>query len=345
MQVVNLIDLKKFKVMDEPPPSSPGAGEVLLKVQRVGICGSDIHYYLEGGIGEQVIDFPYTVGHEFSGAVEETGAGVTNVKQGDLVAVEPAVSCGQCDQCREGRPHTCRKLKFIGAPSQLSGAMKEYIVLPAENCFPVPNGMSPEAACLVEPLSIGCYAVELARKQKGKTAAILGAGPIGLSVLEALKELSPDTIYATDKLDYRLSLASDAGAGWTGNPDKCDIVKEVRALEPLGLDSVFECCGDQEALDQAIDLLKPGGELLIVGIPSEDRISFDISKIRRKEITIKNVRRQNHCVEPAIDLIHNNPEIENRMYTHGFQLEDTGEAFEIVSGYRDRVMKAMIHIS
>jgi len=342
MKAVQLKALKQFDVTEQSKPSLENPDDVLLKVNQVGICGSDIHYYLEGGIGEQIIEFPYTVGHEFSGVVEEVGENVTDVQKGDLVAVEPAVSCGECDQCLAGRPHTCRELKFIGAPGQLSGAMKEYIVLPGENCFPVLDGMSSEAACLVEPLTIGCYAVELARDVRDKTLGILGVGPIGLSVLEAAKDQECGRMYVTDKLDYRLSIGSEAGAYWTGNPNTSDIVKGIRDKEPLGLDSVFECCGDQEALDQALDLLKPGGELLIVGIPSEDRISFDISKIRRKEITIKNVRRQNHCVNKAIDLIHRKPEIENRMHTHSFPPENTNTAFDVVANYRDNVVKAMI---
>lgn len=344
MKIVQLTGIRQFAIAEEPEPTLQEPDQVLLKILRVGICGSDIHYYLEGAIGEQIIDFPFTIGHEFSGVVAGMGEGVTNVEEGDLVAAEPAVSCMQCDQCLAGRPHTCRELQFIGAPGQLDGAMKEYISLPARNCYPVPGDMSPEDACLVEPLSIGCYAVQLAGDIGEKSVGILGVGPIGLGVLAAARNKQCGATWITDKLDYRCELAEQLGADWTGNPETDAVVEVIRENDPLGLDYVFECCGDQEALDQAIEILKPGGELLIIGIPRDDRISFDISRIRRKEITIKNVRRQNHCIEPAIDLLQRTPHLGELLWSHGFSADATGEAFETVSHYRDNVVKAMIHL-
>jgi len=344
MKAVALADIEQFQLLDMSDPVLNDQFNVLLRVRNVGICGSDIHYFEEGRIGDQIIDFPFTLGHEFSAIVEEVGDEVTTVQRGDLVAGEPAVSCHQCDQCLANRPHTCRELRFIGAPGQLRGAMSEYIAVPETNCYPVPEHMTAEAACLAEPLSIGCYAVELAPDITESTVGILGAGPIGLGVYFAAREEGITAAYCTDKLDYRCGIAKDVGIDWSGNPDTEDVVGEIREVEPAGLDVVFECCGDQEALDQGIDLLKPGGTLLIVGIPSEDHISFDIDTIRRKEITIKNVRRQNHQMQPAIDLVANNPDVTETLYTHQFPPEQAQLAFGTVADYRDNVVKAMVEM-
>ena len=318
--------------------------DVLLKVGAVGVCGSDVHYYTAGRIGSQVVKYPFRVGHEFAATVKEVGGKVKGVKVGDRVAVEPNMSCGKCDQCLADRRHTCRKSRFLGCPDQAEGCLAEYIVMPAECCYPVKAGTSFEQAALVEPLSIGIYAAKLCGVVKGTKTAILGAGCIGLSAVVAAKARGVGKIYVTDRIDARLNAARKAGAGWIGNPDKEDIVAAISKQEPLLLDAVFECCGQQEALDQAIKLLKPGGKLMIVGIPETDRVSFSIDTIRRKEICIQNVRRQNECVQPAIDMIESGKVNLDFMVTHRFPLERTQEAFDVVSEYRDGVVKAIINL-
>lgn len=215
--------------------------------------------------------------------------------------------------------------------------------MPENNCFPVPGNMNGEEAALVEPLSIGYYAVQFLKNIKFKnSAAILGVGPIGLSVLLFLKIMGLENIFITDKLDYRIQTAKAAGAKWTGNPDKDDIITLIREINHELFDVVFECCGKQEALNQAVDILKPGGTLLIVGIPDVDRISFDISKVRRKELTIQNVRRQNNCVQPVIDLITSAKLNPNFMITHRFSFKETNDAFQMVADYKDNVIKALV---
>jgi len=174
-----------------------------------------------------------------------------------------------------------------------------------------------------------------------KAIGILGCGPIGLSVLLAAQVAGIRSIYVTDKIHERLAAARNNGASWAGNPEESDVVAEIRKIGNE-LDAVFECCGDQEALDQAVDLIKPGGKLLILGIPEQDRVSFDINKLRRKEISIQNVRRQKRCTQEAIDLIASKKANVDFMATHTFSLERTQEAFKIVAHYRDGVIKAMI---
>jgi len=213
--------------------------------------------------------------------------------------------------------------------------------MPEENCYKIDGKLSLAQGVLVEPLSIGIYAVDFIKKLSAKTIGVLGWGPIGLNVMLAALAEGIRLIYATDKIAERLTAARKNGAVWTGNPVQADIVAGI--LKHGGeLDAIFECCGDQEALDQAINLLKPGGDLFILGIPEIDRVSFDVHKLRRKEISIQNIRRQNRCTQRAIDLIASQKIDLDFMATHTFALEETQQAFELVAGYGDGVLKATV---
>ncbi len=203
--------------------------------------------------------------------------------------------------------------------------------------------MSFDQAAISEPLAIGVYAVKRSIPMKGAAVGILGVGPIGLSVLLPARAQGARSIFVTDKIDARLALARKAGADWTGNVDSCDVVAGITAAEPAPLDVVFECCGKQEALDQAINLLKPGGKLMLVGIPPTlERVSFKIDELRHKEICIQNVRRQNHCVQPSLDMIARGDFNVDVMVTHRFPFAETKAAFDLVAEYKDGVVKAMI---
>ena len=251
--------------------------------------------------------------------------------------------CGECDQCNVGRPHTCRKLKFLGCPKQADGCLSEYIVIPEKSCVPIKDKMTFDQAAISEPLAIGVYAVQQSVEMKGKKIGILGFGPIGMSVLLPALAQGAEKIYVTDKLEKRLELAKKAGACWTGNPDNEDVVAKISEDEPLLLDVVFECCGDQKAVFQAVDILKPGGKIMVIGIPPTlENWQFPVDKLRHKEVCIQNVRRQNHCVQKALNMIDNNEIDVDVMVTHKFKFEDAKEAFDLVAEYKDGVMKAMI---
>ena len=333
-----------MEICDLPDPRIENDTDVLIKVGAVGVCGSDVHYYLTGRIGSQVVEYPYRVGHEFAGTVEEVADGVSGLKVGDRVAVDPAMSCGECDQCRAGRLHTCRRLLFLGCPGQADGCLSEYVVMPQECCLPVGPSTTLETAALIEPLSIGLYAVRLAGLREGGSIGVLGSGPIGLSVLLAAGAEGDQQAYVTDKINSRTDMAAAAGAIWTGNPDQTDIVADICEQADGGLDVVFECCGEQDALDQSVNLLNPGGTLMLIGIPTVDRISFPIDLLRRKEIRIQNVRRQNECMQPTLDLIESGRLNPDFMITHHFNLEQAKQAFDLVAEYADGVMKAMITV-
>lgn len=330
-------------IQEVPRPTLERPTDVLVQMARVGVCGSDVHYFAEGGIGSQRVAYPWTVGHEGAGTVAEVGAAVTRVKPGDHIAIDPAQPCGACDQCHQGRPHTCLHLNFLGCPGQIEGCLSEYLRLPETCCYPIPAGITFEEAAIVEPLSIGIYAISLSVPIQGAAIGILGAGPIGLCVLLPAKAEGAGRVYITDKIEARLALARRAGADWAGNPESEDVVTEITKREPQLLDVVFECSGEQEAMDQGIQLLKPGGKLMLIGIPgASNRVSFDINQLRRKEICIQNVRRQNHCVQEAIDRMERKEIDVNMMVTHRFPFGQTQDAFDMVSGYRDGVVKAMI---
>ncbi|MHC4726928.1 MAG: zinc-dependent alcohol dehydrogenase, partial [Planctomycetota bacterium] len=219
-----------------------------------------------------------------------------------------------------------------------------YHVMPEECCFPTNGKITLEQAALCEPLSIGFYAVKRTGLPENADVAILGAGPIGLSCLLNVIAAKARVCYVTDKIDERVEGARKGGADWAGNPDKQDIVNEILKKQQYGIDVVFECCGQQEAIDQAIALLEPGGKLVLIGSPREERISLDISKIRRKEIAIINIRRQNECVQPVIDLVTSGKVKADFMITHHFPFEQTQQAFDLVADYQDGVIKAMISI-
>lgn len=340
MKAAVLVDKRKFQVMDIPQPTPEHDGDVLLKVEAVGVCGSDLHYYLNGKIGSQKVNFPFIIGHECAGTVIDY-KGQCSLKKGQVVAIDPAISCMNCDQCKEGREHTCRNLIFLGCPNQAEGALREYIVMP-QRCL-YPTALPAELAVLAEPLSIALHAIKLAGGVSGKDIAVLGTGPIGLSVLLASKVYNRRQAFATDLIDSRLRIAEEKGkADIVLNPTKSDIVGEFFKKLPLGLDLVFECAGKQEAIDQAIELLKPGGKLILIGIPEEEEISIRIDLARRKELSMINVRRQQGCVSEAVRLLESGDIDAGFMITHRFSLEDTPKAFDLVAGYKDGIIKALI---
>ena len=295
-----------------------------------------IDYSEEQNVSSDIVCIPCAA------TVIEAGEKTEGFKPGDRVAVDPAMPCYECDQCLAGREHTCRNLKFLGCPGQAEGCLSEMIIMPAKSCFRIPGNISFEEAAFAEPLSIGYYAVQLSQIRKGDNIAVLGAGPIGDGVLISAKEVGAGSIYVTDKIDARLDIATKLGAKTVYNVNRCDAVKEISSREQDLLDIVYECCGQQEAFDQAIELLKPGGKLLIVGIPEFERWSFEADRARRKEISIIHVRRQNECIQPALDFISAGKVDTERLITHRFPFEKSKEAFDLVSSYGDGVLKALV---
>lgn len=342
MKAAVLTGIREMEIREVPDPILQKDTDVLLRIETVGVCGSDVHYYETGRIGSQVVQFPYMVGHECAASVVKVGPAVKGLKVGQKVVVEPAVSCHACEQCNMGRENTCYNLSFLGTPGQGPGCLCEYLIMPEECCLPTDDKITLEQGALCEPLAIAVYAVKQAQLPKAADIAIFGAGPIGLSCMIAARAQGVGACYMTEKIDERVATAAGNGATWVGNPLKEDVVTAILEKVSAGVDVAFECAGQQETIDQAVEVLKPGGTLMLIGIPREDRVSFSIDKIRRKEVTIVNVRRQNKCTQAAIDMVASGDVDVNFLVTHRFGLERAKDAFELVAGYRDGVVKAMI---
>jgi L-iditol 2-dehydrogenase len=343
MKAMVLTGIRKMEMREVPEPQITDPGEVKIRMTVVGICGSDIHYYTQGNIGTQVVEYPFAVGHEGAGIVVETGKNVTRVKPGDKIAIDPAMPCWECDQCRAGRHHTCRNLRFLGCPGQAEGCLTEYLVMPEESCYPLEGKLITDHGSISEPMAIGVYAVKKSGGVKGKDIGILGFGPIGMSVMLAVKAEQAGKIFVTDKIAPRLSIAQKEGAVLTINAGDEDVIGKILEKEKRGLDIVFECCGQQEAFDQAVELLKPGGKLVVVGIPEFERWSMNVEKTRRKEISLQFIRRQVDCVQLSLDMMKNGDIDIKNMITHRFPFSKTKDAFDLVAAYDDGVMKAMIY--
>jgi L-iditol 2-dehydrogenase len=214
--------------------------------------------------------------------------------------------------------------------------------MPEKSCFLLAGNLTCDHGSISEPLAIGVYAVKKSGGVKNLNIGILGYGPIGMSVMLAAKQQNAGNIYVTDLVDERLAIAAMEGSAVTGNPLKENIVGKITSAEPSGLDAAFECCGKQEAFDQAVELLKPGGKLIVVGIPEFDRWTMNVENTRRKEISLQFIRRQVDCVQDTLDMMENGSIKIDNMITHRFPFAKTKEGFDLVAGYNDGVMKAMI---
>jgi L-iditol 2-dehydrogenase len=343
MRVSKLYGIRDLRLETGPIPT-PGPGEVLLKIATVGTCGSDVHYYLEGGIGDAIVSEPITMGHEFSAWIEQLGEGVEELKVGQLVAVEPAIPCGKCEYCEKGHPNLCPDVRFCGTPP-IDGVFAEYAVMPAENCFVLPEGFTPEQGALLEPLGIAIHTVDLAHLKVGQTVAILGAGPIGLLTGAVAKAGGAGRIYMTEPIKARRNFALQYCADEVFNPDTEDVVSLImEATGGRGVDVAFEAAGAEETPDQAARVTRPGGKVVVVGIPSDDRMLMNASNVRRKGLTIKLVRRMKHTYPRAIRLVRTGLVDIDSLATHAFTLDNLQYAFEIVADHSDGVLRAMINI-
>ncbi len=332
--------------MAERETPKPGPGDVLLKVTAVGVCGSDVHYYTKGHIGDAHIRPGFVLGHEFAGEIAALGEGVS-VRQftpGDRVAVEPAISCGACHHCERGAPNLCLNLRFAGQPPDSEGALQEYLPWPARFCFKLPDALSDAEGALLEPFGVGLYAVELVRVQVADTVVIVGCGPIGLSTLMCARLAGAARVIVLDKLAYRLSVARELGADdtllVTSANDHVDTVLEWTGGH--GAEVVFEAAGDTAAMHDAAEMAARGGRVGIIGIPPEEEMYFNTHHARRKELNIQMVRRMKHTYPRAIALAEQGRIDLSPMVTHTFALEDSAEAFDLVADYAGGVIKAVI---
>jgi len=350
MKAARLFGPRDLRIVEVPEPTSPGPGEVLLRVGVVGICGSDLLFYQQAQIGDTLLETPVVPGHEFSATVITAGShardGFGNqLNPGQMVAVDPSVSCRNCDLCERGRYNLCRNLRFIGLwPND--GALQERIVFPARSCFPLPGQLSLDEGTLLEPLGVAIHAVDLAGLSLGETVAVLGCGPIGLLIVRLCKLSGVRSVFATDVLPWRVDAARDWGADVAIDAKSSHPVETIRDLTGgRGADVVFEAAWGGEAAEQAIEVADLGGRVIFVGIPRDDRLSFRHSAARRKGLSIRMCRRMLRAYPKAIALASNGQLDLKLLVSHRFTLDQASEAFALNAGYGDGALKVMIGVS
>jgi L-iditol 2-dehydrogenase len=279
-----------LRVGEEPEPAA-GAGMSLVRVTAVGICGSDLHWWDEGAIGDATLAHPLVLGHEGAGVI----AG--GPRRGERVAIDPAITCGTCRACRDGYANLCYRIRFAGH-GETDGMMRELMAWPAELLHPLPDAVTDADGALLEPLGVAVHSVDLGHLPFGGTASVLGCGPIGLLLISVLKAAGASSVLAVDPLAHRREAASRYGADLVADPGAMDL----RELAGAGVDVAFEAAGTDQAVRLALDSVRPGGRVVLAGIPADDAIAFQASMARRKGLTIAMVRRMNHVYPRAISL-------------------------------------------
>lgn len=340
---------RDLRVERVPHPGPPGPGQVLLRVTAVGICGSDLHTYKDGRIGDNVLETPLILGHEFAGIIEAVGAEARGgdfkpLSPGMRVAVDPAQPCWHCEMCELGHPNLCYHLHFCGAyPDE--GSLVQGMHMPARTCFPVPASIDDRDAALLEPLGIAVHAVDLAKIRVANSVAILGAGCIGLSILELVRLSGAQPIFVSDKFPWRLAVAEQLGA-IPINCDQADPVKAVlEATGGRGVDVVIEAAWADHSVQQAAEMARMGGRMVIVGISDNDELRLKHSTTRRKGLTIRLARRMKHTYPRSIQLMTSGAVDLAPMISHRFPLEQAPEAFALNAAYQDQVIKVIIDVS
>ena len=320
VDVVRLHDVRDLRVHREPVPA-PAPGEVLVRVTAVGICGSDIHWYQEARIGDSLLTRPVVPGHEFAGTI------VDGPRAGDRVVGEPADPCGDCPECHAGRTNLCQDVRFSGHAS-LDGPMRTVMPWPEELLLPIPDSIGDDEAALLEPSAIGLYALSLGAPRLGGSAGVLGCGPIGLLLVQLLRLAGVETIVATDRLGARVEAARALGA-----THAVEVGHEgVRDLDLPPVEVSFEAAGTDEAVADALELVRPGGRVVLVGIPAGDRTTFSASVARRKGLTLLLSRRSRPIdLEGAVRLAAAGRLELRSLVTDRFALSDVATAFERAS--------------
>ena len=329
MKVIRLYACADIRLHDEPHPI-PQQGEKLIRIKSVGVCGSDLHWFSGGEIGDAKLERPLVLGHEFSGELED----------GQRVAIDPAIPCGHCEFCQRGHPNLCLFMIFAGYGTQ-DGSLREYMAWNEKCLFPIPDSLTFEDGAMLEPLGVAIHAVDLAHLKAGMTVGVFGCGPIGLLIIQMAKLAGAANIIASDKLPHRVEAAKALGADHAflvGDNSQLDQIRA--ATKGRGVDVSFEAAGVQETVNVSVAAVLNGGKVMLVGIPDDERTSFSASAARRKGLTIKLVRRMKHTYPRAIELVSKGLVDVRSLVTHRFPLERASEAFQTAE--RREGLKVMV---
>ncbi|MGO5052937.1 NAD(P)-dependent alcohol dehydrogenase [Lachnospiraceae bacterium LCP25S3_G4] len=342
-KAVYMTGLNKMETREIPVPTVKDA-DVLVKLEYVGICGSDVHYLEHGAIGDFVVNGDFILGHECAGEIVKVGKDVTSLQIGDKVALEPGCTCGQCEFCKEGKYNLCPDVEFLATPPY-HGCLENYIAFPANMCFKLPDNITTKEGALVEPLAVGMHAAAQGEVKLGDSVVILGAGCIGLVTLLACKAYGATDITVVDVMQKRLDYALKLGATRVINAMEESATEVLDELtDGAGIDVVIETAGNKITIKQTPYLVKRGGTIVLVGLAADDIIEYNFAKIMAKEATIKSVFRYRNIYPKAINAIAKGMIDVSGIVTHEFDFADTDQAFDFVINHKDDVVKAVIKI-
>lgn len=330
---------------EERPIPAPKDNEVLVKLEYVGICGSDLHYYETGAIGDYVVKPPFVLGHEPGGTVVEIGKNVTHLSVGDRVALEPGKTCGHCEFCKTGNYNLCPDVVFFATPP-VDGVFQEYVAHEADLCFKLPDNVSTMEGALIEPLAVGFHAAIQGGAKAGQTAVVMGAGCIGLVTMMALKAMGVSRVYVVDIMEKRLQKALELGADGVINGSRTDAVEEIMKLTgQKGCDLAVETAGTEFTTVQTIHMVKKGSSIVLVGYSKSGKMTLPMSLVLDKELTFKTVFRYRHIYPMAIDAVALGKVNLKGIVTDVFRLDEVQKAMDYSVSNKADIVKAVIRIA
>jgi L-iditol 2-dehydrogenase len=339
LKSVQLVAPRTLEVREMPLPADPGPNEVLVKLRSVGICGSDMHWYLDGSIYGFPATYPLVLGHEPAGEVVAVGRSVSGLQPGHRVSIEPTVSCGHCEYCTRGQHNNCIQSQFMGSP-QLPGLLREYATVPAHNAELVPESFTYTQASLIEPVAVVMHMLELVEIHAGDSIAILGAGPIGLLAAAVARKCGASQVLMADKLPHRIRMAQELGA------TAAVPIAQFRELvgdktKGRGVDLAIDAAGAAETINASLAVTRMGGTFVLIGIPNQVPVGVDLFSAMAKEIRIQPLKRSNHRSKAAIALLASGA-IPEAIVTHRVGIEQAPAAFQTLAEYRDGIGKLAI---
>lgn len=341
MKVAVMTAAKKMQWIEKDIPEAR-QGELLVKLEYVGVCGSDLHFYQDGRLGNWIPHGPLTLGHEPGGVVVEVGEGVTGFQAGDKVAIEPGVPCGSCDMCKKGKYNLCGRMSFMAIPGEREGVFSEYCAHPATMCYKLPENVSTLEGALCEPLAVGLHAVGESGAKIGQNAIILGSGCIGLVTLMVLKAVGVKEVYVADIIDKRLAKAAELGAAKTIRSDQQDLLAFAASLPDGGADLVFETAGNKQTMLLTSKLIKKGGTVTLVGMAPTAEMTYDIGSLMDKEAVIHTVFRYRNLYPTAIKAVSEGTIPLKSIVSHVFEFKDVIEGVAYNVDNKQDVIKAVV---
>ena len=343
MKVAVMNGIGKMGYTTRPIPT-PKEDEVLVKLEYVGICGSDMHYYETGAIGNYVVKPPFVLGHEPGGTVVEVGSAVKHLKVGDRVALEPGKTCGHCKFCREGKYNLCPDVVFFATPP-VDGVFQEYVAHEANLCFKLPDNVSTMEGALIEPLAVAVHGVKQVGDVKGLNIAVLGAGPIGNLVAQAAKGMGAAKVMITDVSDLRLDKAKECGIDVCVNTMEKDFGEAmVEAFGPDKADVIYDCAGNNITMGQAIKYARKGSVIVLVAVFA-GMASIDLAVANDHELDIKSTMMYRHDdYIDGITLVNDGKVHLGPLISKTFAFKDYLKAYQYIDDNRETTMKVIINV-